>query len=302
MKESLVSIIIPCYNQAEFLHQTLNSVYLQKYIYWECILINDGSTDQTEEIIKIWTKKDTRFKYFKIDNAGVGNARNIGLLQAKGEWIQFLDADDLLLPHKIFNSLEVSEIENVRVVVCNYDRFYQNIENKLGAFSRLGNYDFNFNNIARYWNAGFTIPIHCFLFHRESIIDYQFPTKITAQEDWAMWLQIYQNNPKTFFLNDVLVLYRYNPNSRTGQKGFFEETLQAINYLNGRLSNSNFIILYESTIKRFQESSMYWMNRERSLKYSNTYQIALLFKKALKKIGFLKLLKPIIQIVLSKYR
>ena len=90
----LVSIIIPCYNQAKFLQETLQSVNHQTYSNWECIIINDGSPDNTEEIALEWCYKDVRFKYFKKENGGLSSARNFGILHARGDLILPLDADD----------------------------------------------------------------------------------------------------------------------------------------------------------------------------------------------------------------
>lgn len=91
----MISIIVPCYKQAEFLNECLESVISQTYRDWECIIINDESPDNTEEIAKIWIEKDSRFKYFKKNKGGgPASARNYGIKLAKGEWILPLDADD----------------------------------------------------------------------------------------------------------------------------------------------------------------------------------------------------------------
>ena len=87
----LISVIIPCYNQAHFLDETLNSILTQSYDNWECIIINDGSLDATEKIGLDWSNKDSRFKYVKKENGGLSSARNKGLELAKGDFIQFLD-------------------------------------------------------------------------------------------------------------------------------------------------------------------------------------------------------------------
>ncbi|WP_428225733.1 glycosyltransferase family 2 protein [Flavobacterium sp.] len=288
-----VSIIIPCYNQASFLEETLKCILSQDYANWECILINDGSTDNTEEIILRWTEKDSRFCYFSIPNGGVSVARNYGIEKANGIFIQFLDADDLLASDKLSKSVKVMQSENVAVVCSNYDRFEGTLANTLGAFSCLNAYDFTFQNIARYWNSGFTIPIHCFFFKRDVIGDFRFPVGITAQEDWVMWLQVYQQNPKTYFRNEILAYYRSNPLGRTNTGGLFEETLFAIDYLSNKLSSEDFKILYQSVIMRFEEASSYWRKREENLKQSHTYQLGLLCKKVVKKFGLLPLAKKI---------
>ena len=75
MKDHLISIIMPCYNQGQFLEETFQSVFNQTYKNWECLLINDGSTDTTKEIAEKWSRKDKRFRYFEKENGGRSSAR-----------------------------------------------------------------------------------------------------------------------------------------------------------------------------------------------------------------------------------
>ena len=104
----LISVVIPAYNAEQFLDETLESVLSQTYENWECIIVNDGSTDNTESIAKKWCEKDARFRYFYKENSGASDTRNFGIKEARGEYIAFLDADDLYMP----NFLEVC-IENL---------------------------------------------------------------------------------------------------------------------------------------------------------------------------------------------
>ena len=104
----LISVVIPAYNAEQFLDETLESVLSQTYENWECIIVNDGSTDNTESIAKKWCEKDARFCYFYKENSGVSDTRNLGIKEARGEYITFLDADDLYMP----NFLEVC-LENL---------------------------------------------------------------------------------------------------------------------------------------------------------------------------------------------
>jgi glycosyltransferase involved in cell wall biosynthesis len=97
----LVSVIVPCYNYGKYLAQALDSIKKQTYTFWECIIINDGSTDNTEEVAKGFATNDKRFIYLYQQKAGVSPARNNGLSVAKGEYIQPLDADDMLEPDKL---------------------------------------------------------------------------------------------------------------------------------------------------------------------------------------------------------
>lgn len=127
----LVSVIVPCYNQAHFLPDTLASVLAQTYPLWECIIVNDGSTDHTRAVAHEWQNKDSRFKYVEKKNGGLSSARNTGLRVAMGEYIQLLDADDLLEPEKIQNQVTciLGEGGTVDIAVAGY-RYFQNSDPK----------------------------------------------------------------------------------------------------------------------------------------------------------------------------
>ena len=98
---NLISVIVPCYNQAHYLEACLQSVAQQTYQNLECIIVNDGSPDNTEGIAKKWTDKDKRFKYIYKENGGLSSARNTGINIATGDFIQLLDSDDLLEKNKL---------------------------------------------------------------------------------------------------------------------------------------------------------------------------------------------------------
>jgi glycosyltransferase involved in cell wall biosynthesis len=295
----LVSIIIPCYNQAAFIGKTLDNVLRQDYTNWECLIVNDGSTDDSMSVIAKYLHKDQRFRCFDRPNQGVSAARNFGLDQAAGDFIQFLDADDLIAEDKLSKAIGIFEQTSVDVVCSNYVQFSETIANSLGTFSQLKDYDFSFENIARFWNGGFTIPIHCFIFKRTIINKLRFPVGLSAQEDWTLWLQIYEQNPTTYYLDEVQAFYRSNPMGRTQTSGFFNETLLALKYLKIKLKEDNFILLYESVIKRYYESVNYWRKREMLLKQSNTYQFGLFCKKIGSKLHFLPLARKVFGLILK---
>lgn len=86
MGNPLISIIIPCYNQAQYLPETLQSVMEQVYPNWECLIVNDGSPDNTEEIALDWCRKDTRFRYLSKPNGGLSDTRNFGIKHSSGKY------------------------------------------------------------------------------------------------------------------------------------------------------------------------------------------------------------------------
>lgn len=98
MIQGLVSIITPCYNGAKHVSDTIESVLKQTYSDWEMIIVDDGSTDNSAEIIKSYVDKDKRVKLFQQPNGGSASARNNGIRKAEGQYIALLDADDLWLP------------------------------------------------------------------------------------------------------------------------------------------------------------------------------------------------------------
>jgi glycosyltransferase involved in cell wall biosynthesis len=103
----LVSVIIPTFNRAELIKDTLRSVEAQSYTNWECLVVDDGSTDNTFEVIQEFVNKDGRFKYLTNKRTkGAQGARNTGLFESKGEFIQFLDSDDMIHPEKFLLQLE----------------------------------------------------------------------------------------------------------------------------------------------------------------------------------------------------
>lgn len=133
---NLISIIVPCYNQAHFLEACLQSVMEQTYVNWECIIVNDGSPDNTEEIAKIWTEKDNRFKYIYKDNGGLSSARNAGLKIAKGNFIQLLDSDDLLQKNKLKFQIEAFLNDNeIDISISGY-RYFENNTSELKILGR----------------------------------------------------------------------------------------------------------------------------------------------------------------------
>lgn len=124
MSQSLVSIIVPCYNYAHFLGEALDSLLAQKYNNWECIIINDGSPDNTEEVAMKYCKKDNRFKYFRKENGGHSSARNFGVSHSSGKYILPLDADDTISENYIEAAVEKIESNpNIKLVTGQVQHF-----------------------------------------------------------------------------------------------------------------------------------------------------------------------------------
>ncbi|MBP3523513.1 MAG: glycosyltransferase [Clostridia bacterium] len=120
-----VSIIIPCYNSEAYLGACMDSVLAQTMEDFEAILIDDGSVDGTLAVAQAYAERDTRVRVLAQENRGVAAARNLGLEHARGEWITFVDSDDLLPPDALQTMLSGTD-ENVDMVVCPHETFDEN--------------------------------------------------------------------------------------------------------------------------------------------------------------------------------
>lgn len=122
--KELVSVIIPTYNRADFIIKTLDSVLKQSYRPIEILIVDDGSKDNTKEVVEKWARfhkrDDFNLRYFKQKRAGAPVARNTGIKEAKGRYLQFLDSDDLLMPQKIKVQWEKLQQEQTPICICDY--------------------------------------------------------------------------------------------------------------------------------------------------------------------------------------
>src|SRR5690606_31488967 len=120
MLEPLVSIIIPTYNRAHLIGETLDSVLAQTYKNWECIVVDDGSTDGTDALLASYCKKDARFQYHhrpKEHLPGGNGARNYGFMLSKGEYIQWFDSDDVMEVNTLTEKISLALLHSADVVV-----------------------------------------------------------------------------------------------------------------------------------------------------------------------------------------
>jgi len=214
-KNALISIIIPTYNRASLLLYTLESVKKQTYINWECIIIDDNSSDDTFNIVTKFIKDDERFKLVIKSNgviSGASSSRNLGLSLAQGEFIQFLDSDDILAPNKIDEQLQLlTNNEKDSVVVCKWELFNEEIAevenfNERAEYSTFENSKDYFELIGKF--GGF-YPPECFLLPRK-LIDFSghWNESITLNDDGEFFFRILYNSKKIIFCDSTHVYHR----------------------------------------------------------------------------------------------
>ena len=202
----MISVIVPCYNQGDFLEDCLNSVENQTYKDWECIVVNDGSTDNTEDVAKKFCQNKSQYIYIEIsENQGVSNARNTGIRASHGEYILPLDGDDKIAPTYMEKALQCfSEHPDYKLVYCICEKFGR----KNGVY-QLPQYDYN----GLIWGN----QIFCSAFYRRSDYDKTAGYNTNMKhglEDWDFWLSFLNPEDKVYQIPEILFYYRTKTDSR----------------------------------------------------------------------------------------
>ena len=211
-----VSVIIPAYNQAKYLEDALNSVRNQTFEDWECIIVNDGSTDNTEEIAKKFVNLDIRFKYIYQENKGLAGARNTGLKHAKGDFIQFLDSDDVSDKRKL--EIQVNELaNNPSYDVANSDViFFWGKSTDYYSSIKYFNLGVLYDQLDRLTKLDGNIPspVHCFLLRKNVFQDIGFFDELfNGNEDRFFWSKYCCNGGKFLYTCGYLAYYRQSSDS-----------------------------------------------------------------------------------------
>jgi glycosyltransferase involved in cell wall biosynthesis len=171
-KQLLISIIIPTYNRAHLISETLDSVMAQTYTNWECIVVDDGSIDNTTEVMKGYCAKDPRFEYHqrpKDRTKGANACRNYGFKLCKGDYINWLDSDDLFSNNKL--EKQVSELLSSEndIATCAWGFFENPSEFKLKDFSIYRDYPTGLSFLEDLGKYSTYLPVHAYLIKRELI-------------------------------------------------------------------------------------------------------------------------------------
>ncbi|HWB12517.1 MAG TPA: glycosyltransferase family A protein [Pirellulales bacterium] len=183
---SVVSIIVPCYNHGSFLAESLESIRAQTWPAWECIVVDDGSTDASFEVATRFQAADSRVRVIRQANQGMSSARNAGLRDCQGEYVFFLDADDLIHREALawLTSAARGEKRLALMGSCSFtthpdaDAYARQMPR--ATVQMLP--DLLRDNLA---------PIHCFLSRRSDVVEaHGFDEALYGCEDWALWLRL----------------------------------------------------------------------------------------------------------------
>lgn len=208
-----VSIIVPVYNAAKFLEETIECVGKQTYENWELLLVDDCSSDGSRELCESWSKRDGRIRAILQErNQGAAKARNKGLLEAVGRYIAFLDADDLWRPLKLEKELDFQRKQKAAFVFTGYE-FADENGLGLGKVVRVPqtlNYKQALKNT--------TIFTTTTLFDTELIDKEMLQMPDMKSEDTATWWKILRSGYTAYGLDENLVLYRRSAGTLSSDK------------------------------------------------------------------------------------
>lgn len=206
----LVSVIMPSYNTAQYIRESIESVLSQTYVNWELIIVDDCSTDNTDDVVAPFLI-DERIKCFKNDmNSGAAESRNRALREAKGKWIAFLDSDDLWNPEKLAKQIEFMKSNDYKFSYTEYEK----IDESSAAVGTLvsGPKKVNKNDMYRYcWVGCLTV-----MYNAEQIGLIQIKD-IKKNNDYAMWLQVCKK-ADCYLLPENLAKYRIRKKSISHDK------------------------------------------------------------------------------------
>ncbi len=200
----LVSIIMPSYNTEGFIKETIESVLKQTYENWELIIVDDCSTDNTDQVVEPFLK-DKRIRYIKnAVNSGAAVSRNLAFKKAKGKWIAFLDSDDLWYPQKLEKQIAFMQETGYKFTYTDYDMILN------GVWSPYIYYGPSYINKSRMKNYCYFSTITV-MYDREYVGLIQI-ANVKKNNDYAMWLKIIEKTP-CYRLPECLSTYVKHENS-----------------------------------------------------------------------------------------
>lgn len=277
----LVSVIIPCYNQGDFLGNALQSLINQTYSNWECIIVDDGSADNTPEVGKIFQNGDSRITYFKKENGGLSSARNLGLNKIKGDFVQFLDADDFISVKKFELSIKSLVEMQVDMVISNFQYYKSSLDKFVSPYFKLNEKVLDTSSIINKWDLEFTIPIHCGFFKSEVFRNFRFPIELRAKEDWIMWVDLFKKENTFYFIDLSLAFYTIHDANMTKNSAFmFAMRKNAILYLNQSLGEQECAVLNKNELIKVFDLYESNLRHQENIKSSLGYKIVQTLKSS----------------------
>ena len=233
--EPKVSILIPCYNSERFIAETLDSCLAQTYHNIEVIVVDDGSTDHSLEFAKDYENKDRRVKIIYQKNAGACRARNNALEHSVGDYVMFLDADNVISVNKVESQLTrlIQVRDEMAVATCAWDRFYNTLSEAI--FPQLTvyrDYETGFDMLLDLWNNSEMFETACYLLSRSLAVKAgKWEESLRKNQDGEYFSRVLMLASKVLFCPEAQLFYRtgeYNSVSKGNSKKKVESYLSSL--------------------------------------------------------------------------
>lgn len=213
INQPLVSIITPVYNSAQFLEPTIHSVLAQSYSNWEWVLVDDCSTDGSFELLGAFQARESRVKLFRNShNLGQGKSRNFAIEKASGDFIAFLDSDDLWKKEKLSVQIDYMLRQQVHFTHTSYG-YIDERGNKIKDTFHVSSYPVSYRDLLRRTEISCLTAIY-----NSKVLGKFFMTEDRIKEDYALWLGILKTGVTSHGLDQELAFYRQHGNSTTSKK------------------------------------------------------------------------------------
>ncbi len=219
MSDPLISVIVTCYNQEHCIAATVGSVTAQTYTRLECIVVDDGSTDGSAQVIRELAANDDRIQLIGKQNGGVAAARNSGFREAGGEFIQFLDGDDTLEPEKLQRQIDHFACDDSIDVSFTNHRFYDAGKQVYSTYEFDKIDEYPLEQMLFKWFDGVSLPVHAPLYRRRIWQPEELPCPVDYHErceDWVFLVMVAMKGVKFVYLDQILCTYRIDSNNFTG--------------------------------------------------------------------------------------
>ena len=295
----MVTVIVPCYNLENYIETSLKSILCQTYKNLEIIIIDDGSQDNSVSLIKNLQKNDVRIKLITQTNRGAANARNVGLDNASGQFILFLDGDDLLSPDSIESNIKIlnedSSFDWVAFPIIRIDKNGNKIAKK-GIFNdKIYNNEIIYSvDYIKTFNEGKLSGVCCGCLYRRSVIkNIRFPEN-EFYEDSFFFTDLLAYTSKGFLSDKGIYYYVYRQGSSQLQKYDFKHLQSRYNLTNYRLKNFRMKFPKDEEIyKKWEDDFYYFLKNEVSKRTKGSDYFFNLFCTQLKRKPKIKLNKEI---------
>lgn len=209
--QPLISVIMPCYNMASYISDSIQSVQRQTYPHWELLIVDDASTDETVNIIASYAQSDTRIRFATKKHSGIADTRNQCIQMAQGQFLTFLDADDIWHPEKLEKQLGFMIEKNVGFTYSTYDWIDEDGKTLNKFINTIGNLDYE--TYLRNTIIGCsTVMVN------KAITGNVVVPKFRTSEDTATWLDILKKGFLAYAIDEPLVSYRIRRKSASSNK------------------------------------------------------------------------------------